>query len=120
MSTSTDTLHAALEDQFGLADRVVDEAALAASVERFRERGIVMPTHLHPGALGGEVARVRGTDEGKPPVVEVPGAGLGVGDPVGDAFDAEDAHSGLLKPAIMAAALVLGRRVARGVVVRHG
>ena len=44
VSTSTDTLHAALEDQFGLADRVVDEAALAASVERFRERGIVMPT----------------------------------------------------------------------------
>ena len=44
VSTSADTLHSALEDQFGLADRVVDEAALAASVERFRERGIVMPT----------------------------------------------------------------------------
>ena len=48
MSTATtgtdDTLHAALEDQFGLADRVVDEATLAASVARFKERGIVMPT----------------------------------------------------------------------------
>jgi cysteine synthase len=41
---TTDTLHAALEDQFGLADRVVDEVALSASVTRFRERGIVMPT----------------------------------------------------------------------------
>ncbi len=40
----SDTLHAALEDQFGLADRIVDEATLQASVERFRERGIVLPT----------------------------------------------------------------------------
>lgn len=46
MSTdrSSDHLHAALEDQFGLADRVVDPDTLARSVERFRERGIVMPT----------------------------------------------------------------------------
>ncbi|CAN5446232.1 pyridoxal-phosphate dependent enzyme [soil metagenome] len=35
---------AALENQFGLADRVVDEAALANSVTRFRERGICLPT----------------------------------------------------------------------------
>ncbi|WP_116115949.1 pyridoxal-5'-phosphate-dependent protein subunit beta [Austwickia chelonae] len=34
----------ALEDQFGLADRVVDEDVLANSVERFRERGIILPT----------------------------------------------------------------------------
>ncbi len=34
----------ALENQFGLADRIVDEAALANSVERFRERGIRLPT----------------------------------------------------------------------------
>ncbi|MDJ0770600.1 MAG: pyridoxal-5'-phosphate-dependent protein subunit beta [Ilumatobacter sp.] len=34
----------ALENQFGLADRVVDEAALANSVDRFRERGITLPT----------------------------------------------------------------------------
>lgn len=46
MSTdsSSDHLYAALEDQFGLADRVVDPDTLARSVERFRERGIVMPT----------------------------------------------------------------------------
>jgi cysteine synthase len=34
----------ALENQFGLADRVVDEAALANSVIRFRERDIRLPT----------------------------------------------------------------------------
>jgi cysteine synthase len=36
--TDTATIDA-LENQFGLADRVVDEAALANSVGRFRERG---------------------------------------------------------------------------------
>ena len=34
----------ALENQFGLADRVVDEAALANSIRRFREQGITLPT----------------------------------------------------------------------------
>ncbi len=34
----------ALENQFGLADRVVDEGNLANSVARFREQGIVLPT----------------------------------------------------------------------------
>ena len=34
----------ALVNQFGLADRVVDEEALANSVRRFRERGITLPT----------------------------------------------------------------------------
>ncbi len=34
----------ALENQFGLADRVTDEAALQRSVQRFRERGITLPT----------------------------------------------------------------------------
>ncbi|MEP7114453.1 MAG: pyridoxal-5'-phosphate-dependent protein subunit beta, partial [Ilumatobacteraceae bacterium] len=34
----------ALENQFGLADRVVDEGALANSIQRFREQGIVLPT----------------------------------------------------------------------------
>ena len=46
MSTVTDTdVHRdALENQFGLADRIVDEEALANSVARFRERGITLPT----------------------------------------------------------------------------
>ena len=42
--TVTDPHRDALENQFGLADRVVDDDALANSVERFRERGITLPT----------------------------------------------------------------------------
>jgi cysteine synthase len=34
----------ALENQFGLADRVVDAQALSNSVARFRQQGIVLPT----------------------------------------------------------------------------
>src|SRR3954464_15084075 len=34
----------ALENQFGLADRVIDEGALANSIRRFREQGITLPT----------------------------------------------------------------------------
>ncbi|MEY4362377.1 MAG: hypothetical protein RL391_1683 [Actinomycetota bacterium] len=34
----------ALENQFGLADRVVDPQALSNSVARFRQQGIVLPT----------------------------------------------------------------------------
>ncbi|HKO28253.1 MAG TPA: hypothetical protein VJU80_12405, partial [Solirubrobacteraceae bacterium] len=40
----TDSHREALENQFGLADRVVDGDSLARSVERFRERGITLPT----------------------------------------------------------------------------
>ena len=42
--TVTDRPEQALETQFGLADRVVDDDALANSVERFRERRITLPT----------------------------------------------------------------------------
>ena len=35
--------NAVLEQQFGLADRTVDETSLANSIERFRERGISLP-----------------------------------------------------------------------------
>ncbi len=34
----------ALENQFGLADRLMDEAARDNSVERFRAQGITLPT----------------------------------------------------------------------------
>ncbi|MGZ4793802.1 MAG: pyridoxal-5'-phosphate-dependent protein subunit beta, partial [Ilumatobacteraceae bacterium] len=34
----------ALENQFGLSDRVVDDQALANSIRRFREQGITLPT----------------------------------------------------------------------------
>ena len=39
-----DETGAALVNQFGLADTVVDEASLANSVQRFREQRIVLPT----------------------------------------------------------------------------
>jgi cysteine synthase len=39
-----DTDRHALENQFGLADRIVDPQSLERSVARFRERGIVLPT----------------------------------------------------------------------------
>jgi cysteine synthase A len=42
--TLTDSHRDALENQFGLADRVVDDEALANSVARFRDRGITLPT----------------------------------------------------------------------------
>jgi cysteine synthase len=42
--TVTEHHRDALENQFGLADRIVDESALANSVARFRERGITLPT----------------------------------------------------------------------------
>jgi cysteine synthase len=41
---TTEQTAIALENQFGLADRVVDDAALANSVQRFREQGITLPT----------------------------------------------------------------------------
>ena len=41
---TSDSHRDALENQFGLADRIVDEAAIANSVARFRERGISLPT----------------------------------------------------------------------------
>jgi cysteine synthase len=45
VTTSADTAHAGiLESRFGLADRVVDDTALANSRRRFRERGISLPT----------------------------------------------------------------------------
>jgi len=44
IDTPAATLNAdALENQFGLADRVVDEGAIANSVQRFREQGITLP-----------------------------------------------------------------------------
>ena len=42
--TVTDSHREALENQFGLADRVLDADSLARSVDRFRERGITLPT----------------------------------------------------------------------------
>ena len=43
LSHSSDAA-SALENQFGLADRVIDQSALERSVRRFREQGIRLPT----------------------------------------------------------------------------
>ncbi len=42
--TGTDLHRDALENQFGLADRIVDPDSLTRNVDRFRERGIRLPT----------------------------------------------------------------------------
>lgn len=68
-ATAADPITAALEDQFGLADRVVDEATLANSVGRFRERGIVLPTFAQladPSTI--DPARVGDADRSGPDV----------------------------------------------------
>ncbi|MGE0136577.1 MAG: pyridoxal-phosphate dependent enzyme [Ilumatobacteraceae bacterium] len=44
MQLADDPLHDALINQFGLADAITDQVALAHSVERFREQGITLPT----------------------------------------------------------------------------
>ncbi|MDO8361607.1 MAG: pyridoxal-5'-phosphate-dependent protein subunit beta, partial [Actinomycetota bacterium] len=41
---AADPIAHALENQFGLADRVVNAEALANSVTRFRDRGVTLPT----------------------------------------------------------------------------
>ena len=64
----TDDHSSALESQFGLADRIVDEVALANSVARFRERGIRLPTFAEladPSAFD-HAARVGDADPGAP------------------------------------------------------
>ena len=57
----------ALENQFGLADRVVDDAALANSAQRFREQGISLPTFAQladPSAI--DPSRVGDADKNGP------------------------------------------------------
>ena len=43
IASPLDVRTSALENQFGLADRIVDEQALTNSVQRFREQGITLP-----------------------------------------------------------------------------
>ena len=57
----------ALERLYGLADRVIDDAALANSIERFRELGIVLPTFAEladPSRI--DPARTAGVDKDAP------------------------------------------------------
>ena len=63
--TLTESQTQALENQFGLADRVVDADALARTVERFRERQITLPTFAALAAAGAGAARRNGGPLGK-------------------------------------------------------
>ena len=135
--TVTDTHTAALEDQFGLADRIVDEAALAHSVERFRERGIQLPSFAeladplsfdHAGRVGeadphGPDARnlwrvhwYNNLDGGRvavPDHVVLPSSLTGVDSPIivvfGDRFPMITAHKVLAAYACLAPRVVTGQ-----------
>ena len=62
-----DILRDALENQFGLADTVVDPASLANSVARFREQGIVLPTFAQLADPSGiDPALTAGVDKNAP------------------------------------------------------
>ena len=127
----------ALENQFGLADRIVDESALANSVARFRERGIRLPRFAeladpssfdHAGAVGdadpqGPDARnlwrvhwyndLRGSRVGVPEHVVLPPALTGVASPIivvfGDRFPMITAHKVLAAYSCLAPRVVTGQ-----------
>lgn len=127
----------ALENQFGLADRIVDESALANSVARFRERGIRLPRFAeladpssfdHAGAVGdadpqGPDARnlwrvhwyndLGGSRVGVPEHVVLPPALSGVASPIivvfGDRFPMITAHKVLAAYSCLAPRVVTGQ-----------
>ena len=128
---------AALENQFGLADRIVHESAPANSVARFRERGIRLPRFAeladpssfdHAGAVGdadpqGPDARnlwrvhwyndLGGSRVGVPEHVVLPPALTGVASPIivvfGDRFPMITAHKVLAAYSCLAPRVVTGQ-----------
>src|SRR5215216_93774 len=135
--TVTATRHAdVLERLYGLADRVVDDEALANSVERFRERGIVLPTfseladpstidHARVGDADPEAADARnlwrvhwcndlvGRRVDVPDHVVLPSFLTGVDSPIivvfGDRFPMITAHKVLAAYACLAPRIVCGQ-----------
>ena len=127
----------ALENQFGLADRIVDESALANSVARFRERGIRLPRFAeladpssfdHSASVGdadpqGPDARnlwrvhwyndLRGARVEVPEHVVLPPALTGVASPIivvfGDRFPMITAHKVLAAYSCLAPRVVTGQ-----------
>ncbi len=127
----------ALENQFGLADRIVDESALANSVARFRERGIRLPRFAeladpssfdHSASVGdadpqGPDARnlwrvhwyndLQGARVGVPEHVVLPPALTGVASPIivvfGDRFPMITAHKVLAAYSCLAPRVVTGQ-----------
>jgi cysteine synthase A len=129
-------IDSALENQFGLADRVVDEEALANTVERFRQQGIVLPTFaqladpstIKPGAAGdadpqGPDARnlwrvhwyndLSGSRVDVPEHVILPTSLTGVDSPIvvvfGDRFPMVTAHKVLAAYSCLAPRVVTGQ-----------
>ncbi len=134
--TVTDRPEHALETQFGLADRLVDDTALANSVERFRERGITLPTFaeladpttIEPSKVGeadpqGPDARnlwrvhwyndLAGRRVDVPEHVVLPSSLTGVESPIivlfGDRFPMITAHKVLAAYACLAPRIVTGQ-----------
>ncbi len=135
--TVTDEPHAdVLERLYGLADRVVDDGALANSIGRFRERGIVLPTFaeladpatIDPSRVGdadpqGPDARnlwrvhwyndLAGARVAIPEHVVLPPALTGVESPIivvfGDRFPMITAHKVLAAYACLAPRIVTGQ-----------
>ena len=126
----------ALENQFGLADRVVDEGALANSVQRFREQSITLPTFaeladpskIDPGKVGdadknGPDARnlwrvhwyndLAGSRVDVPDHIVLPKSLTGVDSPIivvfGDRFPMITAHKVLAAYACLAPRVVTGQ-----------
>jgi cysteine synthase len=127
---------AALESQLGLADRVLDDDALANSVDRFRERGITLPTFAEladpttfdPGRVGDADAQaadarnlwrvhwyndLTGGRVDVPEHVVLPTSLTGVDSPVvvvfGDRFPMITAHKVLAAYACLAPRVVTGQ-----------
>lgn len=136
VSAGTDPIAHALENQFGLADRVVDEAALANSVGRFKEVGITLPTFAQladPSTFDASVVgdadkngpdarnlwRVHwyndmaGNRVGVPDHVVLPSSLTGVESPIivvfGDRFPMITAHKVLAAYACLAPRIVTGQ-----------
>ncbi len=135
-ATLSDSTTAALENQFGLADRIVDEKALDNSVRRFREQGIVLPTfaqladpsRIDPSLVGdadysGPDARnlwrvhwyndLHGRRVSVPDHVVLPPALTGIPNPVivvfGDRFPMITAHKVLAAYSCLAPRVVTGQ-----------
>ena len=138
-ATASEPLANALENQFGLADRVIDPAALANSVARFREQGIRLPTFaqlaqpngpagIDPTLVGdadnnGPDARnlwrvhwyndMAGSRVGVPEHVVLPRSLTGVESPIivvfGDRFPMITAHKVLAAYACLAPRIVTGQ-----------
>ncbi len=135
--TSADVHRSTLENQFGLADRVVDAGALANSVARFRDRGITLPTfaqladpssfdhdvHVGDADPQGPDARnlwrvhwyndLRGNRVDVPDHVVLPSSLTGVDSPIivvfGDRFPMITAHKVLAAYACLAPRVVTGQ-----------